>query len=463
MNMNEAPSGADPRASDEERAIAGKSGSRWLNPLALAAAAVLFLILAAAAFGAVVLYYPIIPRVVVMATGAEGGAYSAFGERYREIAARQGVDITVLHTRGSVENLAMLRYSDFNASIAFIQNGLTNPKKSPELVSLGTVAYEPLWIFYRGPQSAPGRLETLRGMRVSVGPTGSGLRKLALDLLQTDGIDDSNAELLPLSTDDAAGQLIAGDIGAAMLMAAPEAPAVQRLLHSPEVRLLSLTRADTYVALYPFLTTVVLPEGYADLAHDQPPADVRMVATKASLIVRRDVQSAVQYLLLEAAAQVHSHPGVFQKVGEFPAAEGTDLPLSENAVRFYKDGIPLLQSHLPLWLAVLVEQLAIALLPLLAVAYPLLKMVPAAYGWGVRRRISLLYGELKLLELALENGQQARHLALADLAGLENRARHLWVPTSFAPLLFALRRDIRLVRERIDQGAPANLPRAAAE
>ena len=51
-----------------------------------------------------------------------------------------------------------------------------------------------------------------------------------------------------------------------------------------------------------------------------------MVAVKASLVVRRDLPAPVQYLLLDAAAQIHAPPGVFQKAGEFPAAAATDLP-----------------------------------------------------------------------------------------------------------------------------------------
>jgi hypothetical protein len=215
-------------------------------------------------------------------------------------------------------------------------------------------------------------------MRVAVGPTGSGTRKLALELLARNGIDESNTELLTLPPNEASERLIAGNIQAVMMLAAPDAPAVQRLLVSPDIKLMSISHADTYVALYPFLTTVVLPAGFADLPHERPPSDVKMIAIKMSLVVRRDLQSAVQYLLLEAATQIHSSPGVFQKAGQFPAAEGPDLPLSPDAQQFYKTGIPLLQRYLPLWLAVLIEQLAITLLPVGALAYPLLRGLPAS-------------------------------------------------------------------------------------
>jgi TRAP transporter TAXI family solute receptor len=399
--------------------------------------------------------YPTVPRVVVMATGAEGGAYAEFGERYREFFARQGVALTLVHTRGSIENLAMLRYSDFGVSIALVQNGLADPAQYPDLVSLGTVAFEPLWIFCRA-QSPRDRLDQLQGMQVSIGPTGSGMRRLALDLLARSGIDESNTDLLPLPTDLAASRLIEGDIEAAMIVASSDAPAVRRLLASPEVKLMSLAHADTYVALFPFLSKLVLPAGFADLAHDRPPADVEMVAVKASLVVRRDLQSPVQFLLLDAATRIHAHPGVFQKAGQFPAAETTDLPLGDNARDFYKSGLPLLQRYLPLWLAVLIEQLAITLIPMASVAYPLLRTAPAVYSWRVRRRIYRLYGELKLLELTHDDvaGERPSDALLSDLTKLEHRVNRLRVPASFAHMLYTLRHDIGLVRARLDQSTP---------
>ena len=423
-----------------------------IQRLLLIGAAIVTLVgLALGIFAVTTFVHPILPRKLVMATGATGGGYFEFGERYKHLLAQQGVDLALVQTAGSIENLAMLRSPDSGVRVALVQNGLTDPQRSPELASLGTVAHVPLWIFYRGPQVSRDQLDQLRGMRVSVGPNGSGTRQLALKLLARSGIDESNTTLLPLAPAEAAEQLIAGNIEASVILAGPEAATVRRLLVSPKVRLLSLARADTYVALFPFLTTVVMPAGFADLVHNQPPSDVRMIAIKMSLVVRRDLQSAAQYLLLEAATQIHSQAGVFQRAGEFPAAEGTDLPLSGDAQQFYKTGVPFLQRLFPLWFSVFVEQLALTLLPLAAVGYPLLQALMGLYDWGIRRRIATLYGELKLLELSLEDHSADTHAALLDLEKLEHSVAHLLVPSSFAHLQYGLRQDISLVRERLSQ------------
>ena len=236
-----------------------------------------------------------------------------------------------------------------------------------------------------------------------------------------------------------------------MILTSFDAPAVQRLLGSPEIHLISLRRAVAYTALYPFLSKLVLPAGAVDFARNRPPDDVEMIATKTSLAVRRDLPPAVQYLLLDAATDIHSPPALFHNASQFPAAEAIDLPLGENARRYYKSGMPFLQHYLPLWLAVLTEQLFILLIPMAAVAYPLIRALPAVYGWGVRRRIHRLYGELKMLEIEFEDhpDEQRSRVLLAELSRLEGRVARLWVPDSFAHMAYTLRRNLQLVRRRV--------------
>src|SRR5262249_53935776 len=156
-------------------------------------------------------------------------------------------------------------------------------------------------------------------------------------------------------------------------------------------------------------------------------------APKASLVVRRDLHEAIQFLLLDAAAQIHSGPGIFHRAGTFPAAESIDFPLSSEAVRFQKAGRPFLQRYLPFWLAVLVERLLLLLIPLFGIVLPLIRIVPDAYRGMVERRIIALYGELKVLETELEaRGSGTSHADLIPrLEALERRAAQLRVPLRF--------------------------------
>jgi hypothetical protein len=176
-----------------------------------------------------------------------------------------------------------------------------------------------------------------------------------------------------------------------------------------------------------------------------------MFAPKASLVVRRDVHSAIQFLLLNAAAQIHSSPGIFQRAGQFPAAEGIDAPLSAEAIQFYKSGRPFLQNYMPFWAASLVTRLFVVLLPILGILYPLMRFLPAIYGWMMRRKISRLYGELRFLEddLAARTGTRDRHAMNSRLDELELEANRLRIPAAYASMLYVLRHHIDLVRQRL--------------
>jgi TRAP-type uncharacterized transport system substrate-binding protein len=408
----------------------------------------------------VVAMRPLPPRTVIMVTGPEGGAFYEMGKRYQESLAHQGIKLQLLPTGGAVENLARLRDPRSDVEVGFLQGGITSEKESPGLESLGTLFYEPLWFFYRGARRGKGSdaplmqgrgLEFLRGGKISIGPEGSGTRVLALELLTRMGIDQIFAQLLPLSHREAGEKLLLGEIDAAFMMTGWDSPVVRRLISDVNIELLSFPRADAYVALYPFLNKLTVPAGVGDLAKNWPPNDVTLFAPKASLVVRRDLHPAIQYLLLDAAQQIHSGPGIFQKSGQFPAAESIDLPLSENAKQFYKSGRPFLQRHLPFWLAVLIDRLLILLIPLIGVIYPLVRFMPALYALEIRWRINRLYGELRFLEKDLES--RGAETSIDDLNErldqLEEKANHLRMPLFFATQLYTLRMHISLVRERL--------------
>jgi TRAP-type uncharacterized transport system substrate-binding protein len=394
------------------------------------------------------------PRNVVMATGPQGGAYSSFGPRYREALARAGVELRLLETAGAVENLVRLRDPRSEVSVGFLHAGAASAGDSSELVSLGSVFFEPLWLFYRGRASAVD-IRDLPGRRFSIGPEGSATRQMTLRLLALDGADPSRFDLLPLTPEQAGESLLRGDIDACAMVTSFDAPVVRRLLADPDVTVASFRRADAWLALDPHLDKLVLPEGVGDPARNLPPKEVVLLATKASLVVRRDLDPALQYLLLEAASEIHAPAGVFHRAGRFPSPEAADVPLSRYASQFYKTGVPWLQRHLPFWLAVLGERFLLLLIPLLGVAYPLLRVLPPLYQWSMSSKIFRLYGELKALEAEMEKEETgASGDALrARLDELERRANHIRIPGTFSPLLYNFRGHLDLVRSRLRTSA----------
>lgn len=398
---------------------------------------------------------PAPPKRIVITTGGESGAYYQFAQRYAAILARDGITLEVKASAGSLENLDRLKADQ--AQVGFVQGGVVPPKEDPDaeddsgLLSLGSLFYEPVWVFYRGERDLS-RLTELRGKRIAIGQEGSGVRQLAQQLLAANEIE-AGEQLVPLSGLSAAEELQQGRIDAAFIIASESAPVVQVLLRSPGIRLMSFAQSGAYQRRFPFLTKLTFPQGVADLVRDFPPNDIKVLAPTANLIVRDDLHPALQSLLLQAASEVHGKSGFFQDAGEFPSYKDQMLPLSPDAARYFKSGPSFLQRYLPFWLAVLVDRLIVLLLPVVALLIPLLKVAPAIYTWRVRSKVFRCYGELKFLEDDLKNHFDRARLAeyRSRLDALEDEAVQLHVPLGFTDLVYTLREHVNLVRGILDK------------
>lgn len=396
---------------------------------------------------------PAPPDSFVIATGSESGAYHLYGKRYRELLAEDRIRVELAPSSGSVENLQRLA-ANSGVAVAFVQGGVGNAAEQPGLVTLAALYYEPLWIFYRGKQDVT-RLGQLAGKRLAIGPEGSGTRALALTVLEAAGAAGNPAGLVPLSGMAAADALVAGTVDAALLVAGPDAPVVQRLLRTPGVRLMSMAQAEALSRRFAYLATVTLPQGVIDLATDVPPHDVTLVATTAYLVAREQFHPALVSVLLQAAQRVHRAGGVFQRNSEFPAARDGDFPLAEDAQRFFRSGPPFLQRYMPFWVANLLERLLVLLVPLIAVMIPVLRLFPGVYNWRVRLRVFRWYRQLRSVELASAENPPPERVAelLAQLDEIQDGVNRTHVPLTYSDYAYNLKLHIDLVRSRLRRAA----------
>lgn len=391
---------------------------------------------------------PLPANTVVMATGPEGSANAALGLRYREVFRRAGVDLQLLPSAGGLENVQRLQDERSGVSAGFVESGLANRDDARDVASLGAVTLEPLWMFFR--REAKGTIANrLAGKRLSIEAEGSGTRLLVRRLLEVNQLDVSGMTLLSLPPEQGADALIRGDVDAVVMLTSWQSPAVQRLLAADGVVLEGFPRADAYVARYPVLSRVVLPEGAGDLARNVPPSDVSLIAVENNLVIRKKLHPALQYLFLEAAAEIHGGAEVFHPAGRYPAIGTIDLPMSGEALTFYKSGRPFVYRYLPFWLAALAERMVIVLLPLFAILLPIMNVAPKIYAYVTERRIFTLYRDLQLVEGLLEAPgptTSPEHLTAA-LDELEHRAAHLKVPITYVQRLYILKSHIAIARE----------------
>lgn len=435
--------------------------ARWRETLIGAGPAVVggvLLVLALLLFAAWRVLDPTPSKRLVMATGPAQGAYVEFAKRYVPLLRAQGVTVELRATQGSGENLALLADPGSGVQVAFVQAGVPPAPGTPEdaLVRLGSVAWEPLWVFYRDGAAAqpPQRLAEVTGWRFSVGPPGGGSGVLFRQLMAANQVPPDALHLSEESAVNGVVALVQGRVDALAMVSAADAPLVQYLLQTPGVRLLDFAQAEAYARRFPYLHPLVLPRGVADLAADQPPTDVHLVATTASLVARADLHPALVQLLVQSAAQVHREGGWFHRAGEFPRPAGDGWPLADEAERFYRNGTPWLQRHLPFWLANFIDRMWIVIVPLAAVLLPLSRILPPLVTLRLRSRVFRWYADLRAVEQAVDRPQADPAALVAELDRIDGQLERLGVPLAYTNELYELRSHVNLVRRRLAGRTP---------
>ncbi|RIJ30183.1 TRAP transporter substrate-binding protein [Henriciella mobilis] len=415
---------------------------------ALKVYAPLALVLIASIWLALSLIDPAPPKKVTFASGGSGGAYYSLAQQYKAALAENDVEVDVLETRGSIENLDLLMTG--KADIAFIQGGLAGPENREALRSLAGMFHEPFWVFVREGVPADD-FGDLRTVRLAIGGEGSGTRALAVDLQETWGGDWTPTSRSTPSGLAAASALKAGDLDAAAFSASIDAPYIADLLETPGIRLLPFDRAPALARRTSALDEVTLYRGILDLERDVPSADIPLIASVAQLAVNKDLHPAIQSLLLEASEDIHSGNSAFAPAGAFPDKSLIDMPLSGEAERYWKNGPSFLRNYFSFHLANFLERAWVFLIPLITLMIPLVRVAPPIYRWQVRRKIYIWYKDLRELEArgraATTNDE--RDQVLGEVSELQKEVGELDVPLSYTEEVYHLRSHIAFVRNLV--------------
>ncbi len=357
--------------------------SKWLIMLGVVALALILL----------QAYRLLPPKNIIISTGREGGAYHQFGLEYQQVLAKEGFKAQVQPGPGSVATLQKLVAGEVSAG--FVQGGTANtltPDQTNKLMSLGSMFYEPIWVFYR--KALPVQyIFDLRGKRIAIGEEGSGTRPLALLLLADNGINTSNSTLSGPNTAAIIEQLTAGQLDAAFFVASPRADSIRSLMQIPNIDVLDIKRFQAYHAKHPFITSVEIGEGAVDIEHNLPKQNKTLLAVTANLIVPQDLHPGQIRALLTAADEIHSKTGVLEAKDAFPSTAFTEITLSSYAERYI-------------------------LLPLIAL-YPLLSAIPNIFNFGISRYINRWYGRLRLFELRVNT------ISVADIPAEIERVQQM--------------------------------------
>ena len=400
---------------------------------------------------------PAPPKTITIATASPDGAYYSFAEKYRQLLKKEKIELKILETSGSVENLELLKNK--KVEVAFVQGGIGGEGAYPNLEGLASLYLEPLWIFVKKDLDVTS-IQDLVGRRVAVGPAGSGTRQIAMQLFADNKLTaPDDLKILPFGGTEGAKELLAQNIDALFLVTGAKSELVRQLFLDPSVQLVNLVRAESYTRLHKYLSHIILPEGVLDMVHNVPDRDIHLIAPAATLVKNDDLHPALIDLMMQVTAKVHRDDSILTSGKIFPSAEKLDFPVSKEAERFYRNGPPFLQRYLPFWAASLIDRLKVMILPLVALILPLTKVLPPTYRWRIRSRIYRWYDELHELDVrAWESASvEVINATIASLDAMEHDVRLVEVPLSYSEELYNLRLHIELLREQLrrllDNGA----------
>lgn len=451
-----------------------------------------------AAWAAIVILKPGPEGHLVLASGGSEGAYNELAILYQKQMAKYGIDVELRPTTAGAATLRALfvdEKSDVDAG--FIKGGVAgslqgrlaseqerkwHDRQTEALLSVGRMFYEPIYVFYRGPDQVKS-LSEFKGKRIAIGSKEGGARRIAITLLRSNGVDEKNSKFVEADLPDDAKPLAAAEYDVAFVVLPPESNKVFKLMRVPDILLMNFAaEADAYVARFPYLTKLVMHQGSIEFAPDIPSADITLLSTTAVLVIKKSVHSAIVSLLADAVLENprrgfdrDGEPILFHKAGEFPNANDPEFAVSRDAAAVYKSGeLPFLlrsiapvnaKMGIPFWVTAYLHKngtsTVLLLIPILSILLPLARILPMLYTWTVRRRLFQWYRQMKVLETRIDHGSTPAQLAEArvELERIDRAASRIRVPINFSDQFYDLRGHIDLVRRRLDN---QSIPIAAA-
>ena len=343
-------------------------------------------------------------KEITIATGSIDGEYYNTALKYKEILEKQKVKVNILTSNGSMENIQLL--NEKKADIAFVQNGIDSLKKQTEIKAIASIYYEPLWIFYKNDEYKMDYLIQLITKRISIGREKSGTEDLALKMLNDNGINKENTQLLNNSTAEAKDLLIKGEIDAMFIVSSPNSKIIKELLENPDIKLFNFKRAKAYSRKYTFLESTPLYEGTIDLYRNLPSEDINLLSTTANLIVRNGFSDELTRLILKEIKKVHNKKELFEAANQFPNIENLTIDINEDADRYFTYGDTWLEKIFPYWIASNINRLSILLIPLITLMIPLSKGFFPLYRWSIRSKIYKWYEQIHKIDLIAEYESQ---------------------------------------------------------
>ncbi|MBL4575927.1 MAG: hypothetical protein JKY51_07495, partial [Opitutaceae bacterium] len=320
-----------------------------------------------------------------------------------------------------------------------------------EIRGLGSLYYEPVWVFYRGHREV-GFLQDLKTRKIAIGSVGSGTNAVSRLLLEKNGmLDELSDSLREIGGSEAADAVRNGDVDVAVFVMPAQNQLIKDLALDPDLQLMSFRRARAYKGNIPFLSSVVVGEGLLDIAENKPSGNRILLSPLATLVCNDDFHPALTSFILMKTKEILASGNLLEEAGEFPSPKHMGFQLTAEASYFHKKGPPLLQRFLPFWIASTVDRLIILVIPFMALLIPLFKTAPPLYRWRVRSKVFRWYKFLREVDKKILSGEIDQTLSedLEKLHELQKEISSVDVPLSYTDELYDLHLHVAFVISRV--------------
>lgn len=436
------------------RYLKSKARDEWIALKEQVKESKLILLFFVCALISVIFYLDPIPdRNIYFATSYKQSDWESFANSAKSILDKKGLDVHVVSTEGAIDNIDKLLDPKSPVNIAFTYASAIKEEDRNKLLSLGSVSYEPVWVFYwKDKIKEPKSLGELENHKVSLGPTKSGSYAIAKMLFGVYKIEiDSSVNFIPDGFEESAKRFESKETDVLIFVSSYRDEIVNKLLNDKRIGLMDFSNAPAFEKKFNSFETVTLPEGSIDILNNIPSKDIHLVATTTSLVVKPDMHPDNQLALLMAIKDLNrsSHHLFFAKRDEFPSYVDPLIPISPAAAKFYDYGPPHAMKYFPFWIAGFMDRAWLLLLALFAVFYPLTKLNVHISKMRYEMEEDVVYKELVEIEnLALSQNltDSQRFSLISRLEQLAKEALKSRVPVGSGKDHFDLMKNIEGIK-----------------
>lgn len=294
------------------------------------------------------------PQDLVMGTGSTGGTYFALGgamaNAINNKLADQQITVTVQSTGASVENLNLINAGEMDLGIA-MNNVAANAQEGSGAFSAPATNIRAIGVVYNEVYQIVANADTvknaenvedLKGLKVAVGPAGSGTVGLTQLVFAAAGLDmDKDIQRQSDSFGDAATKMQDGHIDAACNVLAVPASAIVEMTTSMKLSYINIS--DEILEKLPdYFTRKVIPAG----TYPGMEKDCNTITCKAVLYCSAELDEETVYLITkafyESGDEIAAAHATGKEVQLDGCLDGITTPIHPGAARYFEEkGIPL--------------------------------------------------------------------------------------------------------------------------